>query len=79
MSIHLSRVIDNRFYPKKAVAEAKIAYRECCEYSIEPLTGQKAQLSVLVKDKFLNTERDVLLGFWNYLLDRACQIILEEN
>lgn len=79
MIIHLTRIIDNRFYPKKAVAEAKMAYREYCEFSIEPLTGRKARLNVLVKSKCVHKERDVLLGFWNYLLDRACQIILEEN
>lgn len=79
MSIQLSRVIDNKFYPKKAVADAKMAYREYCEFSIEPLSGQKACLNVRVKVDYVTNERDVLLGFWNYLLDRACQIVLEEN
>ncbi len=72
-----ARNLDNNIYPKKAVADARMAYRDYCDFAIEATASHIANLTVTVKLKYEDNSRDVILGFWNYLLDRACQINAE--
>lgn len=71
------RNIDNTIYPKKAVSEARMAYREYFDSTIEATTSHTVKLTISVKSKYENNRREVILNFWNYLLDRACQIKAE--
>lgn len=72
-----SRLIDNSLYPKKAVADAKMAYKDYCSFTIESVQGNLLKLTVEVKGGHEQDSRNVIFGFWNYLLDRSCQIKAE--
>lgn len=72
-----SRLIDNSLYPKKAVADAKMAYKDYCNFSVESASGNQVKLTVEVKLNQARDSHEVILGFWNYLLDRSCQIKAE--
>lgn len=69
-----SRNIDNSIYPKKAVADARMAYRNYCVFSIDICNNNLPKLTVKVKPKYQKNSRQIILEFWNYLLDLSCQI-----
>lgn len=73
-----TRTINNTIYPKKAVADARMAYRDYCDFAIEPTDSHLAKLTITVKPKFQDDSQQIIFGFWNYLLDIACQIRTEE-
>ena len=68
------RNIDNSIYPKKAVADARMAYRDYCDISIEIADETLPKLTIKVKPKYQKNSRKIILEFWNYLLDLSCQI-----
>lgn len=72
-----TRILDNNIYPKKAVADARMAYRDYCDFAIESTASHTVKLTVAVKSEHENNSREIILGFWNYLLDRSCQIKAE--
>jgi hypothetical protein len=72
------RFIDNTIYPKKAVADARMAYRNYCDFAIDTNGNHLPKLTVTVKPKYQDNSQQIILEFWNYLLDIACQIKMEE-
>jgi hypothetical protein len=72
------RTIDHTLYPRKALADARQAYREYCSLTITPVNGGKLQVTITVKDDYQDNARHVILEFLNYALDRSVQIHLEE-
>jgi hypothetical protein len=79
VSFEFTKTIDHTLYPRKALAEARQAYRDYCTLTISPLTNDRAQVSIFVKDAYENDCRQVVLDFLNYMLDRSAQIHLEEE
>ncbi|MDD2462513.1 MAG: HxsD-like protein [Desulfobulbus sp.] len=73
-----TRFLDNTIYPKKAVADARMAYRSYCDFAIDTTGSLLPQLMVTVKSKYQDNSHQIILEFWNYLLDLACQIKTEE-
>jgi len=73
-----TRDLDNTIYPKKAVADARMAYRNYCDFSIDVTSGPLPKLTITVKPKYQDSSRQITLEFWNYLLGLACQIKMEE-
>jgi len=73
-----ARFLDNTLYPKKAVVDARMAYRSYCDFSIDATSSHLPKLTVTVKTKYQDNSHQIILEFWNYLLDLACQIKTEE-
>lgn len=72
-----SRLIDNSVYSRKALAQAREAFQEYCAIQALPRTDGLVSVTVSVKDKYESEARQVILEFWNYFLDAACQQHLE--
>jgi hypothetical protein len=68
-----TRIIDHGIYPRHAVSEARTAYKDYCSVRIAPMTGNKANLSIDVLPAHANNEREIILSFMNYALDKALE------
>ena len=79
MSFEFTKTLDHTLYPRKALAEARQAYRDYCHLNIRPLTNDRAQVSIVVKDAYENDSRQVVLDFLNYMLDRSAQLRFEDE
>ncbi len=79
MTMQVSRTIDHNLYPRKALAEARQAYREYCAVNIVPLSGPRAQVTISVKEVYCESAREVILEFLNYALDRSIQAHFEDD
>ncbi len=79
MTMQVSRTIDHNVYPRKALAEARQAYREYCAVTIVPLSGQRVQVTISVKMAYRENAREVILEFLNYALDRSVQAHFEDE
>lgn len=73
-----TRDLDNSIYPKKAVADARMAYRSYCDFSIDAVSDPHPKLTIIVKPKYQDNSHQIIFEFWNYLLDLSCQIKMEE-
>jgi len=67
------RVIEHALYPRQAVSEARTAYKDYCSVHVAPMAGNKASLSIDVLPAHAENERDVILSFMNYVLDKALE------
>ncbi len=72
----ITRVIDHAIYPRQAVSEARIAYKDYCVVQVAPTTGDRAILTISVAPAHENNEREVILSFMNFALDKALEIQL---
>jgi hypothetical protein len=79
MTMQVSRAVDHTVYPRKALAEARQAYREYCDVTITPLSVQRAQVTISVKAAYHESAREVILEFLNYALDRSVQAHFEDE
>jgi len=79
MSFEFLAGIDHALYPRKALADARQAYRDYCSLKIVPLGSSKARIVITVNDAYENESRQVILDFLNYLLDTSIQTLLEEE
>lgn len=75
--MQVTRTIDHRLYPRKALTDARQAYRDYCTLSMSPRSAEQAQIVITVRPEYEDRGREVVLEFLNYLLDRAAQIRLE--
>ena len=75
----ITRRISHDLYPRRAVSETRQAYRAYCTARVSPLAGNAIELALEVVPEQKNREREVVLGFFNYLLDRSAQLLLEES
>jgi len=73
------RVIDHRLYPRKAISEARSAYKDYCAVCVEPLPSDCARLTVTVLPKHAANGREVVLSFFNFVLDKAAEINLQDS
>lgn len=77
--MELTRIVDNELYLKKSLAAARDAYRDYCQVRATPKGYGLAEITVSVKKQYESEARQILLEFWNYFLDSACQHHLEEE
>lgn len=71
------RVIDHALYPRKAISDARAAYKGYCTVRVEPLAGDCARLTISVLPKHVADSREVTLSFLNYALDKAAELHLQ--
>jgi len=73
------RLIDHSIYPRKAINEARAAYKSFCQVKVEPLSGERIRLTIDVFPDHKNQEREVVLSFLNYALDMSSDIHLQSD
>ena len=69
----ITRRIDNALYSRKALASAREAYAQYCVIRVVPQSDGLVEVKVEVKPDYVQESRQVMLEFWNYFLDAACQ------
>ena len=74
MSLRIERIIDHRLYPREAVANARQAYRSHCNVRITRIDSNLAKLEIQGNGKNAIDDREAVLSFLNYILDRSAQI-----
>jgi hypothetical protein len=79
MSVEFTKTIDHTLYPRKALADARQAYRDYCTLKIVPVGSHKIQISIRVNEAHESESRQVVLDFLNYVLDRSAQLLFEED
>jgi hypothetical protein len=79
VSIEFDKIIDHTIYPRKALADARQAYRDYCTLKVVPAGNDKVQISIRVNDAHERESRQVVLDFLNYVLDRSAQLLFEED
>lgn len=72
-----TRRIDNSIYPRKALADARKAYDQYCTVRAVPCNNGIVDITVSVKREYKQDARQIILEFWNYCLDTACQQRIE--
>jgi hypothetical protein len=77
--MEFTRTIDNALYTRKALADARDAYRDYCVVKTVPRSDGLADITVTVKDEYCADARQVTLEFWNYFLDTVCKQRLESG
>jgi hypothetical protein len=68
-----TRHIDNALYSRKALAKAREAYLKYCTVQVAQTPAGLVGVTVTVKPEFQQDARQVVLEFWNFFLDTACQ------
>jgi hypothetical protein len=68
-----TRHIDNAIYTRKALAETREAYARYCIVRVAQAPSGLVEIAVTVKPEFQQDARQVVLDFWNFFLDKACQ------
>lgn len=72
------REISNLIYSKRDLAEARQAFAKFLDVKVVPVSYGRVSLSVGVLSAFQNQEREIVLEFFNYLLDAAIQRRMSE-
>lgn len=75
--MELTRHIDNGLYPRRALASAREAYALYCMVRATPGDAGRVAITVTVRPEHEDDARQVVLEFWNFFLDAACQRRLE--
>jgi hypothetical protein len=73
------RLIDHAIYPRKAINEARAAYKSFCHVKVEPLSGERIRLTIDVLPEHQGNEREVALSFMNFALDMSSDIHLQND
>lgn len=68
-----TRTIDNTVYTRRALNEARDAYTKYCLIRATPDANGMVGITVTVNPEFQQDARQVILEFWNFFLDTACQ------
>jgi len=75
--MQITRIIDRGIYPRKALSEARHAYRDFFSLTISPIESNQDKVTITVKSEYEHQGKEVILEFLNYLLDRSAEINLE--
>jgi hypothetical protein len=73
------RLIDHGLYPRKAISEARAAYKDYCSVHATPVDSLHVRIEVSVLPQHKESEREVILSFLNFALDKAAEISLRES
>lgn len=68
-----TREISNSIYTKKDLAEARQAFVKYLSVQVLPVSKGRVLLTIKVKSEYLSQEREVILEFFNYLMDTSIQ------
>ncbi len=68
-----TRTVDNTLYTRSALNEARNAYTKYCLIRATPAANGIVGITVTVNPEFQQDARQVILEFWNFFLDTACQ------
>jgi hypothetical protein len=69
----LTRTVDNTLYTRRALNEAREAFTKYCIVRATPGSNGMVGVTVTVNQEFQQDARQVILEFWNFFLDTACQ------
>ena len=69
----ITRTVDNALYTRRALHEAREAFNKYCVIRATPGTNGMADITVSVNREFEQDARQIVLEFWNFFLDTACQ------
>lgn len=75
--MQLTRRIDNTLYSRKALADAREAYREYCSVRVAVTPDGFVEITVHPHRQYESDFRQIILEFWNFFLDTACEQRLE--
>jgi 3-polyprenyl-4-hydroxybenzoate decarboxylase len=75
--MELVRRINTRIYTREAVESACRVYDAYCTVRLVEVDDGFMLATVVVKGEYEREARQVMLEFWNYLLDLSCQHRLE--
>ena len=75
--MEFTRRIDNGIYSRKALVDAREAYGKYCTVRAMPGNDGFVGITVSVKGEYEPEARRVILEFWNFFLDTACQQRIE--
>jgi len=75
--MQITRIIDRRIYPRKAISEAHHTYREFFNLTITPIEPGQDRMTITVKPEHEQQGNEIVLEFLNYLLDRSTELHLE--
>lgn len=79
MGQHITRLVDNDIYVRKAITEAQNAYRSYCKVKAAPTSSNKVELTFIIAQKYQDNARKIILEFLNYALDRSVQLNRENS
>ena len=68
-----TRTVDNALYTRRALNEAREAFTKYCTVRATPGSNGMVGIIVTVNQEFQQDARQVILEFWNFFLDTACQ------
>jgi hypothetical protein len=71
-----TRCIDSAVYPRKAFVKARETYAAYCVVTAVPIESGRAEVTIEVKPEYAGDARQVMLEFWNFLLDTTCELRL---
>ena len=77
--MEIERLIDHRIYPRKALTEARQAYKDFCQFRVTPITSDRVRLSISVLPAHQDASREVVLSFLNFALDKAAESYFGES
>ena len=69
----VSRPIDPSLYSRGAIAAAQAAYKDYCRVETRPSNNGRLVVALTSHPAYSGELRALVLEFWNYVLDRACQ------
>jgi hypothetical protein len=69
--------MDHKLYPRKALLEARQAYKDYCKVEVKPTEDQLVEVSITPMPEYQEDSREVVLEFLNYVLDKAAQLQVE--
>ncbi len=75
----ITRIIDHHLYPRKTISAARQAYKDYCLFKIEPINDEKARLTIIVQPEYEAQQREIVLEFLNFVLDKAAEAYLSEQ
>lgn len=65
-----TRILDATIYTRRALARTRAAFKNHCEVTTSPVGSNKLLVSLRATNP--SETREVVLEFWNYLLDESC-------
>ncbi len=72
-------VIDHELYPKKAILDARVAFLEYMDIKLSPISSSSVKLIITINPQYNENKRQIYLEFFNYILDKSTQLLLERE
>jgi hypothetical protein len=69
----VSRTVDTRIYPRRALTDAQAAFRDHCRVDMRYVGHARVGVTVRPTAEDPAEQRRIVLEFWNFAIDAACQ------